>query len=138
MSEKKIKIAVYMDVTIPQLLALQCMFDYWNFLSNVGSSRRVGYYVDGDGDFHPHCQIVNLTTEHIPRLNDEMKRISVVDGLSSGDHIYDYDPIAWKLDYDKKERKKWLEERQQITQDKSIGTFGPPESNQDENPVSTS
>ena len=33
---KRIKMNIEMDVTVPQALALQSMFEYWNILANMG------------------------------------------------------------------------------------------------------
>ena len=64
----KIKMTVSMDVTVPQALTLQAMFKTWNVFASRGHSDVVGFYVDGDGDFHPNCEVA-----------------------------YDYDSIAWML-----------------------------------------
>jgi len=90
------KMIVEMKVTIPQGLSLQAMFEYWNFLSNIGSSRNIGFYVDGDGNFHPNCQI-KFDTE-IPKLTDELRKIAVVKEYD-GNRIYGFDPIAWKINH---------------------------------------
>ncbi len=91
---KKIKLTVEMDVTVAQALALKAMFGCWNSYASMGSSRRVGFYVDGDGDFHPNCKIT--TSEELPELTKEMEEAAVVRDIG-GDRVYDYDPIAWKL-----------------------------------------
>jgi len=88
------KMTVKMEVSTPQALALQAMFEYWNLLSSLGGSREVGFYVDGDGDFHPKCEIE--FDEAVPELTNELKKISIVKD-EDGNRIYDYDSIAWKL-----------------------------------------
>ena len=86
---------VDLEVTVPQALALKAMFDYWNQLSGRGSSRFVGFYVDGDGDFHPK---VECTFDKIlPELTDRIREISVQKD-EEGDRMYDYDGIACHLD----------------------------------------
>jgi hypothetical protein len=107
MSNERIKIAVYMDVTVPQALAIQAMFRYWNTLSGLGGSRRVGFYADGDGNFHPNCEFVNLSTKKLPKLTDELYQASIVEGKESGDYTFDFDPIAWMIH---EEKRKWEEE----------------------------
>jgi hypothetical protein len=88
---------VTMEVTRPQALTLQAMFTYWNQLSSQGSSRRVGFYVDGDGNFHPKCQMT--FSEPLPELTDELRELAVaVD--ENGNRLYDFDSIAWKVHRD--------------------------------------
>jgi hypothetical protein len=87
----KVKMTVSMEVTIPQALALQAMFEYWNSLAAMGSSRKVGFYIDGDGDFHPECKI--KFSKKIPPLSDEIKKITIASGERSGDLMFDYDGI---------------------------------------------
>jgi len=90
-----VKMSVYMEVTVPQALALQAMFDYWNELSGMGASRFVGFYCDGDGNFHPHAHC--MFNEELPELTDEL-RAAAVQKDDEGDRMYDFDGIAWKLD----------------------------------------
>ena len=91
---RMMKMKVEMDVTIPQALALQAMFEYWNQLSAMGGSRFAGFYVDGDGNFHPKCDITYDTP--IPELTDEMREAAVVND-DNGNKKFDFDPIAWML-----------------------------------------
>lgn len=30
------------------------MLEKMEYLGNIGASRKIGFYSDGDGDFHPH------------------------------------------------------------------------------------
>lgn len=89
-----VKMTVSMDVTIPQALALQAMFKYWNYLSNIGASRKVAFYVDGDGNFHPKCDI--SFDKNMPSLTEKIEEISVVSD-ENGNRVYDFDPVAWSL-----------------------------------------
>lgn len=73
---KKIKMTIEMNVTIPQALALREMFNYWSYLGNIGLSKFVAFYVDGDGDFQPCCKIT--TSKQIPDSNDEIKLTSII------------------------------------------------------------
>jgi hypothetical protein len=91
---ERTKMIIEMEVTPAQGLALKSMFEYWNKLSNMGSSRQVAFFVDGDGNFHPKCQM--RFSDPLPDLTDELKRLAVVED-KNGDRVYDYDPIAWKL-----------------------------------------
>jgi len=71
---------------------------YWNRLSAVGGSRRVAFYVDGDGNFHPRCKL--SFKGNIPQLTEEMKEAAVVEDRC-GHRVYDYDPVAWVLHSDR-------------------------------------
>jgi len=94
----RITMTVTMEVTIPQALALQAMFKYWNFLSAIGSSRSVGFFVDGDGNFHPKCKMSfdNLNGQYLPELTEELEKLATI-ADNHGDKTFDYDGIAWKL-----------------------------------------
>lgn len=97
MNTKKIQLQVSMEVTVPQALTLKAMFEYWNKLSMAGSSRTVSFYVDGDGNFHPNCE---LTTDvPIPELTDEIRKIAVVEDVY-GDRKYEFNGVAWYLNKD--------------------------------------
>ena len=91
----KTKITIDLEVTEAQGLALQAMFEYWEHLSNIGASRFVAFYVDGDGDFHPKSKI--SFSDEITLLTDEMRKIAVVSD-DDGNRKYDYDGIDWLLD----------------------------------------
>lgn len=90
----KIKFTVEMETTIAQALALKAMFEYWTSCGSAGRSRRVGFYVDGDGNFQPKCKIT--TDTELPELTYEMRKRAVVEE-HNGNRIYDFDPIAWML-----------------------------------------
>jgi len=64
-------------------------------LSCFGCSRDVGFFCDGDGDFHPDCMVV--TDGPLPEATKKMKAAAIVKE-SDGDRVYDYDGIAWLLD----------------------------------------
>jgi len=95
---ERIKMTVEMDVTVPQALALQAMFKHWNFLGNVGASRMIGFYVDGDGNFNPKSKC-NFS-ESIPELTDELFKSAICEKQSPSDEYdinFDFDGVAWKL-----------------------------------------
>lgn len=101
-TSRKIEMTVTLNVTIPQALALQAMFDHWNSLSSVGSSRQVSFYVDGDGNFHTHAQC--KFSEEIPELDDHLRHLAELSEDGSGvDHCgspiasFDFDAIGWVL-----------------------------------------
>ena len=54
MKKEKTTMTVYIEnLTEAQKIALSDMFAQWQALGNVGSSRWVSFFADGDGDFRP-------------------------------------------------------------------------------------
>ena len=97
MSTERITMTVTMEVTIPQALALREMFDLWNRFSKQGTSRFVGFMVDGDGNFKPKCEC--KFSEELPRLPKEIATRALVRIDPSGDTFFDFDPIAWFVNH---------------------------------------
>ena len=96
MSER-IAMTVTLQVTVPQALALQSMFEHWNYIGSAGSSRVIGYFVDGDGNFNPKCTW--QFSAPVPELTDELRKLSHINIREPGiDMDFDFDGIAWKLD----------------------------------------
>ena len=91
---KMVNLTVKMRVTVPQALALKEMFNYWNQLSNIGSSREVALYVDGDGDFCPKCEVT--ADVELPEMTEEMKELVIVYD-DYGNRLYDYDKLVYYL-----------------------------------------
>ncbi|MNC02771.1 hypothetical protein D3C81_691830 [compost metagenome] len=91
----KLKMTVELNVTIPQALALQSMFEYWNELGDRGSSRSVTFFVDGDGNFKPDCTI--SFDGSIPKLTNEIKEVAISSDIN-GDRSYDFDALHSYLD----------------------------------------
>ena len=101
-TSRKIEMTVTLNVTVPQALALQAMFDHWNSLSSMGSSRQVSFYVDGDGNFHTHAQC--KFSEEIPELDNHLRDLaelsdknSSTDWAGSPMASFDFDQIGWAL-----------------------------------------
>lgn len=93
--EKKVKLTIEFDgLTVPQALSLKAFFDYWEYLSAIGSSREVGFFVDGDGNFRSKPKVT--CDQELPELTDELKELPVVKD-HQGNRVYDFDPVAWKL-----------------------------------------
>ena len=92
--DKKIKMTVEMDVTIPQGLALQAMFEMWNIHSEIGASKRISFFCDGDGNFHPKCKIT--FNKKMPKLTDKLKTLAIVKNTPQ-EIVYDYDPMSWEI-----------------------------------------
>lgn len=95
--KKRTLFTIQMELTEPQALAMEAMLEYWNSLGSWGSSRYVGFYCDGDGDFKPRARI--HSSRELPELTDEQRKIAVVRGSPDDitDRLYDFDPIAWSL-----------------------------------------
>ena len=91
---KKIKMTIKMDVTIPQGLALQAMFEDWNLHSSIGKSKRISFFCDGDGTFHPNCKI--MFNKKMPLLTDKLRKLTIVKNTHQ-EIVYDSDPITWEI-----------------------------------------
>lgn len=91
---EKLKLTVTMEVTVSQAYALMAMFGYWNFCGQAGMSRDVAFRVDGDGDFHPDCEV--KTEPPLPVMPKEQFNKAII-WDDNGNRQYDYDPIAWTL-----------------------------------------
>ena len=91
---ERLRMTVTFDVTEPQAIALEAMFNYWCQLSSMGSSRFVAFYCDGDGDFHPKCKIG--FSRPIITLTDDLAKKAVIED-KNGNRKYDYDPVSWSI-----------------------------------------
>lgn len=93
MKPEKIKLTIEMDVTPAQAISFREMFLYCNKLSKIGSSRRICFYADGDGNFHPNCKI--STSADLPELTPEALEKVRID--TYGNHYYDSDFVSTLL-----------------------------------------
>jgi len=94
------KMTVVFDVNREQAITLREMFNYWNRLSSIGSSRYVAFFVDGDGNFHPNIKMA--FTENLPELEEKYLNSAIKQNphgykVHEGDRFYDFDPIGWAL-----------------------------------------
>lgn len=90
MSLERRDFSVNMKVTEAQAVALNEFFRQWNSLSSGGGSRFVAFYVDGDGTFHPKCEV--NAEWNLSQWKEEAKR-AYVD--SDNDIIrYDADGVS--------------------------------------------
>lgn len=92
-----------MEVTEPQALALQSMFNYWNYCGNAGHDATVGFYAFGCCDFHPEC-VVSFDKE-IKTLTPEIEKIAVRHHNWVCERVYDYDPISVMLNNEETSKK---------------------------------
>ena len=99
---ERLTMTVKMQVTEAQALTLQAMFNHWNRLARLGSSRMIGFYVDGDGNFKPHCEYELGDEIPIHKLTEEMAKAAICNPSAnavggSGDLNFDFDGVAWYL-----------------------------------------
>ena len=79
------------------------MFEYMQYLGNIGSSRWCSFFADGDGSFHPKVSF---------EYPEELPKVPEIDGIitrkdindneqvfvsSEGDFVIDSDSVAWKI-----------------------------------------
>ena len=97
----KLLMTVTMEVKESQALALKQFFECWNSLSSMGSSRMVSFFVDGDGDFKPNCQIqYSKDLEALSLPEDKLNFILNGAKVSKDGEepiAFDYDSVAWRL-----------------------------------------
>lgn len=89
-----VKLTIKLDVTVPQALAIKAMFEKWNELSDLKSSRYVEFFVDGGGEFNTHCQVT--CDGDLPELTLPIRELALVKS-ADGTFSYDSDPIYWAL-----------------------------------------
>ena len=92
---ERLEMTVKMQVTTAQALALQAMFKHWNRLAGQGSSRMIGFFADGDGNFKPKCEMV--FSEPLPELTDDLEKAAIVSDDGNGTRDFDFDGVAWRL-----------------------------------------
>ena len=99
MSDERYSMTIELKgVTRAQAIALHAMFRLWRQLGMEGSSRYVGFFVDGDGNFRPDIEARfsadpydGLTAEQIGTLHDEAE-VHKKEPI-----MFDFDPVAWSL-----------------------------------------
>lgn len=76
--DEKIKFTITCEMTRRWLPHFLAMLKYMMFLGNIGSSRMVSFYSDGDGDFRPKFS-------WDPLLPSDAKPVKE----KNGEHTYD-------------------------------------------------
>ena len=94
-SRERLEMTVKMQVTPAQALTLQAMFKHWNLLAGWGSSRMIGFYVDGDGNFKPKCEC--SFSVPLPELTEELEKLAQAKNDGHGNIDFDFDGMGWKL-----------------------------------------
>ncbi len=92
---ERLEMTVKMQVTPAQALALQAMFKHWDQLANCGSSRMIGFFVDGDGNFKPKCDVT--FSAPLPELTEELEKAAVTSDDGNGARNFDFDGVARRL-----------------------------------------
>ena len=105
MEKKDQKMTITLDnVSQAQAIALKKMFEYMQYLGNIGSSRFCSFMADGDGDFRPKVSFEY--PEELPEVKEingvvkwdkETKKMDKSISTHEGDFIIDFDSIAWKI-----------------------------------------
>lgn len=86
------KITVEIDnLTDAQAIALEDMFAEMVRLGNIGSSRLLAFFSDGDGNFRPKIKVDGKNAEK----NKVFPENYFWDGY---DYKMDYDKIAWEIE----------------------------------------
>lgn len=105
MEKKYQKMVITLEnVDQAQAIALKKMFQYMEYLGQVGSSRWCSFMADGDGDFRPKVSFEY--PEELPEVkeitgivewDDENNKITKRIQTSERDFIIDFDSIAWEI-----------------------------------------
>lgn len=90
-NDKTHKLNIVIDeLTEAQAIALEEMLYQFVSLGSMGSSRWVGFYADGDGNFQPQITVNGSKPKHSELCpKEEIWR--------TDECRIDFDPIAWKL-----------------------------------------
>jgi hypothetical protein len=99
------KLFITIDNIAPaDALALMKMFNYMEYLGNIGSSRMCSFFADGDGSFHPKVSFVYpVELPEVPEIdgvvkyNKETKKLEGNPISYEGDFAIDSDSIAWRI-----------------------------------------
>mgnify|MGYP000858997142 FL=1 len=86
------------NLTEAQKIALEDMFATMVNLGNIGASRWVCFYSDGDGNFRPKIIVDGKKPEFTKLLTKE-------DRWKNDEYRIDFDKIAWLLRDIKEKRK---------------------------------
>jgi hypothetical protein len=78
------------NITEHDAVALESALAIMQHLGNIGSSRWVCFYADGDGNFRPKIKVNGRKAEHTKLINGE-------DLWEHDEYRIDSDAIAWKL-----------------------------------------
>lgn len=91
LKRKEQKLVITVDnICQADAIAFIKMFEYMQYLGQIGSSRNCTFFADGDGSFHP-----KVSFSYPEKLPD----VPEIDGVDSKtrDFIIDSDSIAWEI-----------------------------------------
>lgn len=78
-------------------IALKKMFQYMEYLGQIGSSRVCSFYADGDGSFRPKVKFdYPIDLPEVEEIDGVIESRSDERG-NRGDFFIDSDSIAWKI-----------------------------------------
>ncbi len=91
LKRKEQKLVITIDnVNQADAIALIKMFEYMEYLGNIGASRNCTFFADGDGAFHPKVKFI---------YPEELPAVPEIDGINykTQDFSIDSDAIAWEI-----------------------------------------
>ena len=100
------KMVITLDNVLPaDAIALKKMFEYMQYLGNIGSSKWCCFYADGDGPCRPKVKIdYPIELPEVEEIDGRVKwEKNVFKGApahSEGDFAIDSDVIAYEIYYD--------------------------------------
>ena len=101
LQKKEQKLVITLEnVSQADAIALKKMFEYMQYLGNIGSSRMCSFFADGDGSFHPKISFeYPEKLPEIPEIDGIIKWKEINDNdqsfiASEGDFLIDSDSIA--------------------------------------------
>jgi hypothetical protein len=108
LSRDKHKLVITVDnIGAADAIALKKMFEYMQYLGNIGSSRMCSFFADGDGSFHPKVSFeYPIELPEVPEVigyvefDRKTKEFSRKLHTHQGDFIIDSDEVAWKIYHD--------------------------------------
>ena len=101
LSRDKHKLVITVDnIGAADAIALKKMFEYMQYLGNVGSSRRCTFYADGDGSFHPKVSFdYPIELPEVPEVSGVIETRNDDRG-NRGNFFIDSDSIGWLIYHD--------------------------------------
>lgn len=98
---KSHKMVITLENVLPSdAIALKKMFEYMEYLGNIGSSKMCSFYADGDGSFRPKVSFdYPIELPEVPEVDGILEKGEFIDS-HPGDFVIDSDTIAWKIYHD--------------------------------------
>ena len=113
LSRDKHKLVITIDNIGPaDAIALKKMFEYMQYLGNIGSSRQCTFFADGDGSFHPKVSF-DYPIE-LPEVSEVSGVIETREGGRRGQFDIDSDSIAWYVYHDPEPEREFLDTKDKL------------------------